>query len=115
MFGALLGFLGFDVGFSAWIFVSEVGRGVWFGALQDLTLVCNDFYCFFLSLFLSLWYVCRRRFLSFSFSQPLGKPNPFFGGLGFPLCFLKNILRPGRAPRPRPVRLARLLSKARKP
>ena len=61
---------------------------VWFVALQDLTPVSHDVCCP-LILFLCLFGMFAETvfFLSFSFSQALGKPKPLFGGLGFPLRF----------------------------
>ena len=95
-------------------FVSEAGRGVWFGALQDLTLVCNDVYRpHYLSLSLSHWLsglFVAGLFVGDVFlflSLPLRRwetqtPSRRFG---VPLVFL----RPGRTLCPLPVCLARLL------
>ena len=57
---------------------------------------CQPRWLFVLSLSLVVWFVRRRRFLSFSLSLSLsgaGETQTLFWGLGFPLCSLL----PGRA------------------
>ena len=92
--------VGFMSAFLFWLFCSVLWDGcwvfcvvffclcvwnyVWFGALQDLTPVCQIVCC---PLFFSLavWYVRRRRFSLFLSFSGAGKPIPLLG-FGIPPC-----------------------------
>ena len=81
-------------------------HGVWFVALQDLTLVCPNVCCpLFLVSWLFVWFRRRRSFFLSLSLRRWGNPNPRFRGFGAPLVFLLH----GHALRLQPVPLAQHL------